>query len=189
MQKLEGNEEFRGCYSERKSQWMPMFKEALEYALFKVDVSKSDKEIISYINKAMMTKFIEIQMRENNVKRVRKGDKSVYVKAEVQEGEDAWMLMFGKSLNFIGLDSFDLWLTPKQRKFVECVHSIIETDLKENNVDAFKWSKDGKPVLNKRYLATRMDMEETNFKQTLKRCEKKIKENWKQAMDTHLSNR
>lgn len=187
MQTLEGNEEFKGSYTGRKGHLLPYFKEALEYALTKVDASKSEKEIIKYINKAMLTKFIEVQMREENVKRIRKGNKSVYIKVEIEEGTDAWMLMFGKTLKHIDLTSFDLWLTAKQRKFIESVYNFIVEDLENNNVEAFKWSKDGKPVLNKRYLADKMNMEETNFKQTLKRCEKKIKDNWKEAINSWLS--
>ncbi|WP_374187616.1 hypothetical protein ACEPPU_07245 [Priestia aryabhattai] len=183
MQSLEGNEEFRGCYSERKADWMPLFKEALEYALIKVDADKSEKEIISYINKAMMTKFIDLQMKRDNLKRIRKGNESTYVKVETDEETDVWMLMFGKTLKHIGgVEAFALWLTPKQVKFVTEVYNIIERDLKNNNVDAFKWNKDSKPVLKKRYLAEQMGMEETNFKQTLNRCKKKIFDNWKEVI-------
>lgn len=179
----QNSDEFKTDFEETKNNLMPLFIEAFLYAIEKVDCEREEKEMVKYINKAMLTKFIELQMKRDNVKRIRRGNESVYVKAETNAEEtDVWMLMFGKTLKHIGgLEAFAMWLTPKQTKFLESVYSIIETDLKENNVDNFKWTKDGKPVLNKRYLAGRLRMEETNFKQTLKRCEKKINDNWKEV--------
>ncbi|MCJ7986963.1 hypothetical protein MUB16_28480 [Priestia sp. OVL9] len=187
---LSGNsEEFKADYKITTDELQPLFVEALKYALLKVDADRGEKEIVKYINKAMLTKFIELQMKAKGVKRIRKANQSVYIKPEVKEHQDAWMLMFGKTLKHVGLDSFDLYLTKKQKIFIEAVHEIVETDLKANNIDAFKWTKDNNPVLNKRYLAGRMGMEETNFKQTLKRCEKKIHDNWKEAMNNYLERR
>ena len=97
------------------------------------------------------------------------------------------MMMFGKTLKHVGgLEAFNLWLTPKQTKFVQDVYNIIERDLKENNTNAFRWKEDGTPVLKKRHLAEQIDMDETNFKQTIKRCEKKIYDNWKEVISNRF---
>ena len=177
------SEEFKKDFKEVSDDLLPLFTEALEYALTKVDESREPKEQVKYINKAMMTKFIELQMKRDNVKRIRKGNESTYVKVQTDEEEDVWMLMFGKTLKHVGgLEAFALWLTPKQIKFLEQVYSVIDTDLKENNTDAFRWQENGKPIIKKRHLAEQLGMEETNFKQTLKRCEKKIKDNWNEVI-------
>ena len=184
----QNSDEFKTDFEVTKNDLLPLFEEAFLYAIKKVDCERETKEMVKYINKAMLTKFIELQMKRDNVKRIRKGNKSTYVKAETKAEEtDIWMMMFGKTLKHIGgLEAFSLWLTPKQTKFVQDVYNIIERDLKENNTNAFRWKEDGTPVLKKRHLAEQIDMDETNFKQTLKRCEKKIYDNWKEIISNRF---
>lgn len=193
LKKFEGlgqnSDEFKIDFNATKNDLLPLFIESFTYAIKKVDCERETKEIVKYINKAMLTKFIELQMKRDNVKRIRKGNESIYVKVETKAEEtDIWIMMFGKTLkNVGGLEAFNLWLTPKQTVFVQNVYSIVERDLKENNTDAFRWKEDGTPVLNKRHLAKQMEamtnqkITETNFKQTLRRCEKKILDNWKEV--------
>ncbi|AQQ64333.1 MULTISPECIES: hypothetical protein [Bacillus] len=184
----QNSDEFKIDFKQTKDNLLPLFEEAFLYAIKKVDCERETKEIVKYINKAMLTKFIELQMQRDNVKRIRKGNKSTYVKVETKAEEtDIWMMMFGKTLKHVGgLEAFSLWLTPKQIKFVQDVYNIIEKDLKENNTNAFRWKEDGTPVLKKRHLAEQIDMNETNFKQTLKRCEKKIFDNWKEVISNRF---
>lgn len=190
LKKFEGlsqnSDEFKKDFKEISDDLLPLFKQALEYALTKVDFSRSNKEKVKYINKAMLTKFIELQMTRDNVKRIRKGNISIYVKVETKEEHDTWMIMFGKTLkNVGGLEPFELWLTPRQVEFVQKVYDVIERDLRENNTKAFRWDEHGNPIMIKRYVANQIGMEETNFKQTLNRCKKKIYDNW----DEVISNR
>ena len=190
----QNSDEFKIDFKQTKDNLLPLFEEAFLYAIKKVDCERETKEMVKYINKAMLTKFIELQMKRDNVKRVRKGSKSTYVKAETKAEEtDIWMMMFGKTLKHVGgLEAFSLWLTPKQTKFVQDVYNIIERDLKENNTNAFRWKEDGTPILKKRHIAKQMtkltnqEMTETNFKQTLKRCEKKIFDNWKEVISNRF---
>lgn len=179
----QNSEEFATDYKEVSDDLLPLFTEALEYALDRVDFNREIKEQVKYINRAMLTKFIELQMKRDGIKRIRKGNTSTYVKVETDEEQDVWMLMFGKTLKNLGVESFSLWLTPKQMTFMNNVYAIIENDLKENNTDAFRWTADGKPKIKKRYLAEKMNMDETNFKQTLNRCKKKIYDNWATVMN------
>ncbi|HFK1430552.1 TPA: hypothetical protein ACGXNJ_000522 [Bacillus cereus] len=190
----QNSDEFKMDFKQTRDNLLPLFEEAFLYAIKKVDCEREMKEMVKYINKAMLTKFIELQMKRDNVKRIRKGNKSTYVKAETNAEEaDIWMMMFGKTLKHVGgLEAFSLWLTPKQIKFVQDVYNIIERDLKENNTNAFRWKEDGTPVLKKRHLFQQMEIMtnqkigETNFKQTLKRCEKKIYDNWKEVISNRF---
>ncbi|MEB9998662.1 hypothetical protein P4L06_04300 [Bacillus cereus] len=190
----QNSDEFKIDFKQTRDNLLPLFEEAFLYAIKKVDCEREIKEVVKYINKAMLTKFIDLQMKRDNVKRIRKGNDSVYVKVETNAEEtDIWMMMFGKTLNHVGgLEAFSLWLTPKQTKFVQDVYNIIERDLKENNTVAFRWKEDGTPVLKKRHLAEQMEVmtnqkiTETNFKQTLKRCEKKIFDNWKEVISNRF---
>lgn len=175
----QNSDEFKKDFKEVSDCLLPLFTESLEYALTKVDFSRSNKEKVKYINKAMLTKFIELQMTRDNVKRIRKGNTSTYIKVEAKEEHDTWMIMFGKTLkNVGGLEPFELWLTPRQVEFVKKVYDVIERDLRENNTKVFRWDEHGNPIMIKRYVANKIGMKETNFKQTLDRCKKKIYDNW-----------
>lgn len=183
MNSLEGNELMRGSYTERKDDWLPLFEEALRHSLMKVDVNRTDKEIISYTNKAMMTKFIELQMKRDGTKRIRRGNESVYINVETDSTTDAWLLLFKKTVKYVGgIDRWNLYLNERQMDFIKRVHAKVQEDLDNNNKDAFRWKQDGSPVVIKRHLAEYMNMSETNFKQTLKRIEKKVIDNWEKAV-------
>ncbi|USL32925.1 hypothetical protein [Priestia megaterium] len=97
--------------------------------------------------------------------------------------QDAYMLMFGKTLKHVSLENFDSFLTKKQKELIVETHKIIENDLKNENVKAFKWNKDGSPKLNKRYLAEQLGRKEGSFKKMFKNCQVAIEENWKEAMN------
>lgn len=181
------SEEFKRDLKDVQDDLMGLFIEAFLYAIEKVDCNRTEKEMVKYINKAMLTKFIELQMKRDGVKRIRKGNESKYIKVKTDEDEDVWMLMIGKTLkNVGGLESFSLWLTPKQMKFMQDVHDIVKRSLKDNAVDNFRWGEGLKPVLKKRAIAEQLGMSETNFKQTLNRCKTKIYDNWKTVIDEKL---
>ena len=99
----QNSNEFKIDFKQTKDNLLPLFEEAFLYAIKKVDCERETKEIVKYINKAMLTKFIELQMQRDNVKRIRKGNDSVYVRAEINvEETDIWMMMFGKTLKHVG---------------------------------------------------------------------------------------
>lgn len=184
----QGSDEFKADFDVTKRDLLPLFIDGFLYAVGKVDTDREDKEMVKYINKAMLTKFIELQMKRDNVKRIRRGNNSVYLKVDTNESEhDAWMLLFGKTLkNIGGVEAFKLWFTPAQMKFAKEVFEIVDRDLRENNVDAFRWKQNGTPLINKRYLSQQMNLQEANFKQKLKRCNEKIDENWKEVIEEHF---
>lgn len=184
----QGSDEFKADYDATKSNLFPLFIEGFLYAVEKVDCDREEKEMVKYINKAMLTKFIELQMKRDNVKRIRRGNTSVYKQVDTNENEtDAWMLLFGRTLKHIGgVDAFKLWFTPKQMQFAQEVYDVVDEDLRNNNVDAFRWKQDGTPMINKRYLAQRLGEGEANFKQKLRRCDEKITENWKEVIKEHF---
>ncbi|MFT4417053.1 hypothetical protein ACLM5H_24635 [Fredinandcohnia humi] len=170
------SEEFQTLYKEVKSEHLPMFIEALEIGLQKVDLSRTDKEIVKFVNKVMLTQFIK--MLRNKTGEVRIYDtqtkKDIFVKPKF--GVNAGVLLIGKSSQSV--EKFERHLTKKQYAFITEVLAVVEEDLKSENVQAFKWNKDGSPKVNKSYLAGKVGKSEANFKQTLKRVEKAIHENW-----------
>ncbi|MBS4207466.1 hypothetical protein [Bacillus sp. FJAT-50079] len=173
--------EFKRDFKETKKKLLPFFVEALKHGLKKIDVERDEKEIVKYLNLALQTKFIELQMKETGVKRIRNGKESHYIKPKFSDDaeNEAWMMILGKSLKFIGADAFDGYLTKSQKEFMLKVYSIVKGEIENEKVESFWWTPDGKAYLKKIYVAERMEMSEANFKNTLKRIENKIYDNWK----------
>jgi len=169
-----------------KDDKLPIFRKALRYALSKVDVERSDKEIIKYINRLMMTKYIHLNIEATGVKRVKVGDETFYIKPKFDLSNvenSVWMMLINKSLVFVGADAFDDYLTKSQRQLLNDAYEIVKEQYESENVEFFHFDKNGKTYLNKRELAHLLDENETNLKQKLKRIETKIHENWKVVMN------
>lgn len=185
---LNGTDElYERVHAEMEESMLPLFKEALEFALKRVTVTKSDKEIVKFINITMVNKFIELQMKRDNIQRLRNEDgSSKYMKKEFNEHQDLWLFIFSKTLKHVGgLKNFQLYLTPKQYLFVKKLYGHIEAEFTANNFDAFHFDKNNKMSMNKRFFAKLMDMEETNFKQHVNRCNKKIVDNFADVKKEH----
>jgi len=177
------SEEFQNLYTEVKAELIPLFTEALEQALLKVDADREPKEIVKYVNKVMLSQFIKLLQKHTGYVRIYETatKKEYYVKPTFEH--DAYMLMFGKTLKHVGLDNFDKFLTKKQKQLIIDTYTIIDNDLKSENTKAFKWNKDGTPRINKKYLAEQVGKTEGSFKKMFYKCEHAINENWKEAMD------
>lgn len=178
---LNGTDElFERVLGEISKSMLPLFKEALEFALKRVTVTKSDKEIVKFINITMINKFIELQMKRDNIQRLRNEDgSSKYMKKEFNEHQDLWLFIFSKTLKHVGgLKNFQLYLTPKQYLFIKKLYGHLEAEFNSRNFDAFHFDKNNKMSMNKRFFAGLMEMEETNFKQHVARCNKKIVDNF-----------
>lgn len=177
------SDEFKRDFEETKEKILPLFVGALEYALTKVDATRTDKEIVKFINMAMMTKFIELQMQETGTKRVRTDGKNHYIKPVFDENTESkvWLMMIGKSLAFVGADAFDEHLTKSQKVLMMDVFYVVLDEYKKENVEFFHWDVNGRAYLNKRKMAETLGMSESNFKKRLKRIEQKIHENWQEV--------
>lgn len=174
--------EFEEDFQRTKDKLLPFFVKALEHALSKVDANREEKEIVKYINIALQTKLIELQMEEAGTKRIVKGNSSMYITPKFDDDTvtQAWMVMLGNSLKFVGVGAFDEYLTKSQNQFMIRLHAIIVEEIKNENVDAFWWGEDSKPRLNKKYLSGLVEMKEDNLRKTLKRISDKINVNWKE---------
>lgn len=170
------SEEFKEVYNKVKAQQLPLFIEALEYAIRRVDSSREPKEIVKYINKAMMTKFFELLRKETGVKRIYNTaeKKSYYVIPSYEV--DPWLVATGKTFANRGLEEFKL--TPKQKEFLYDLYSVTRKELEEKNEGAFHFNKNGLPEIQKRYFAEKLEMTESQFKKKLQRTLDKIELSW-----------
>lgn len=185
---LNGTDElFERVLGEISKSMLPLFKEALEFALKRVTVTKSDKEIVKFINITMVNKFIELQMKRDNIQRLRNEDgSSKYMKKEFNEHQDLWLFIFSKTLKHVGgLKNFQLYLTPKQYLFIKKLYGHVEAEFNARNFEAFHFDKNNKMSMNKRFFANLMEMEETNFKQHVNRCNKKIVDNFAEVKEEY----
>ncbi|WP_416147917.1 hypothetical protein ACM26V_16930 [Salipaludibacillus sp. HK11] len=181
------SDEFKQDLKESRDELLPLFIKGLEHALVRVDAERNKKEIVKYINIAMLTKYIEYQMELNGTKRIVKGDTSIYLKPKFSEDSEnqAWMVILDKSLKFIKDEWFEVELTKNQKTFLKELHKIVRTEIENENVNAFWWNADSTPKLNKIEMAKRMNMKESNLKNTLKRIKDKVHADWDQTWNEY----
>jgi hypothetical protein len=159
---------------------------ALEYALSKADHNYSNKEIVKYVNRAWLTKFIELQQKATGVKRIRTKGRTYYVETRI--GDDIDHYIFNSNLNlFGGVDG--LSLSAHQRQFYDRLRKAIVDEIEAENRDAFLFDEYGKSMLNKRYFANKLGMEESNFKHTIARLRGKNKQAVRDYVDRITGNK
>ncbi|WP_276913152.1 hypothetical protein [Aneurinibacillus aneurinilyticus] len=151
---------------------------ALEYALSKVNTSRSVKEIVRYVNRAFLTEFTRIQMEMNGTKRlgrqVNGSYRNVYVQPIYREG-DAWRMIFGDEVSEVGVDTALSHLTTKQRELVDSLYAVIVDDFKgEQTSDRYKVDENGMYRIKFRYMAQRIEIEESNLRKRLRTIQEKI---------------
>lgn len=151
---------------------------ALEYALSKVDTSRSEREMVSYIVMAFQSQFIRLQMEINGTKRLGRRDadgnwQAVYVKPAYSEG-DSWRMIFGN----VNPDKAYKALSKQQRTLVDWMNDIISTDFSdpESVQDNYKVDEQGHYKIKFRYMAERMGIEESNLRKRVRKIQEKVSE-------------
>ncbi|MED4342827.1 hypothetical protein [Bacillus licheniformis] len=170
---------FKSHYEEVKAQLLPPLVEGLEEALSRVDVERSPREMVKFINQVMLNKYNKAVEELEGKKRIydQKEKRNYFIKPKYEV--DPWKLILeGKTLKERGIDSFDIHLTKKQKKLLLDVYEVIELELKKENSQAFRWKKTGEPVIQKRFVAKKLGLNENSFKQRLKRAVDKVLDNW-----------
>ncbi|MCD7032857.1 hypothetical protein LRR81_01355 [Metabacillus sp. GX 13764] len=172
---------------EIRNQIRPIMIEALENALLKVDICKSDKEIVKYINRVWLSNFINLQVISSGSVRVQRNQKSYYVKPNFNN-IDIELLVLKKTLKHVGgINSFSEFLNKNQISFVEEVINLVEEEVENKNYSSFHFDTKGALILNKRYLAAKMEMSESNFKHKLNRVVKKVNEKFNVVFEKNFN--
>lgn len=150
----------------------PYILESLKYAISKVDIDREDKEIIKYINRAWLSKFVELQLIDSGKKRIQRKENGK-VKSYVTEPkfEDINYMIIGKKID---IDKLKHKLNKQQQQFVDNVYEIVQKEIDQQNFENFRLSSWGSTVLNKRYIADCIGMEESAFKHKLRRIKNRL---------------
>ncbi|MEV5028521.1 hypothetical protein [Paenibacillus sp. LPE1-1-1.1] len=147
---------------------------ALEYALSCVDVTKSEREIVSYVNRAFRSEYIRLQMEQNGTRRLGRRDsegkfKAVYVQPQETK---TWRIIFGTDV--VDVDAI-IALRASQRSFLERVREIVEGDSDKDNMSEYKVTEGGNYRIKNRYIADKLGIEESVFSRTISRIAAKIR--------------
>ena len=152
-----------------------MERQALEHALTLVDASRSEREMVSYINRVFRTEIRRLQMDRDGIVRLRTEKESTYVQPRYA---DPWRMILERDAVGSERDRIRALLTESQADLVERIHAIITEDLgkgvrylaKNYRVDEF-----GVVSLKNRYMADRLGLEESNLRKRLATIRQKAK--------------
>lgn len=135
--------------------WIELQK-ALEYAVRLVDTSRSEREIVRFINSATRTAYYRNQFE--GMRRVRRGGKTKYVTPNY----------YGPIYTVLGRANFDLkLLTRRQSKLVDRITEIVRDDHTKGETDNYNVDLRGGYIIKNRYIAERIGMHEASLSRAL----------------------
>lgn len=144
---------------------------AIEHGLKYVDATKSEREIIVYMNMAITSKFGELELRRNGLKRIYRrnniGDTvSLFVNKRFPKDNYAAIV---PGLNAKKVEQ----LTKKQQETVDRLLSIIERDRQSGNLEGYSCDRRGNAIIKRDYAAEELGINYRNLRKTLSRIKKK----------------
>lgn len=166
--------DFVKTYKEIEDLMLPLFVEALKIGLDKVDMSKSGREKATYLNKIVLTQYIQLQLKRDNKIRIRENHVSYYVTPKIKDDIDTWFLILKQTFSVIGVKKIQGVLTNKQYDMLLTVYDIVDRKLQEKDYDWFRYDKRGNPKLIKRNVAIELGISESNYVQTMKRIQERV---------------
>lgn len=135
----------------------PALKEALEYAMQRVDTSRTEREIVRYINRATRTAYVRSQF--DGMRRVRRGGEAKYVEPKYHGPMYA---VFGK----VTVDGSGF--TDRQRQLLGRISAIIEKDYADGRIGSYAVDMRGGYRIVNRHIAERLGMHEASLSRALK---------------------
>lgn len=155
-------------------------KPALIYAFNKVDLSKSEKEIVAYVCKTFYTKFIELRAASQGMNRKYRNGKWVYYyKKGVNEDEfrynDVMQTIFHGEEGgvYAGLDEIAQNLTKRQTKLLIQLHDYVREDVKGlSSIEFYEKYRHGK--MNYKRVSQELGYSYPGFTKNIERIRRKI---------------
>lgn len=135
----------------------PLMVPALEYALKRVDTSRTEREIVRYINYSVRTEYFQQQVR--GMRRVRRSGQSKYVEPRSKSAEYA---VLGKNVDV-------RQLTPRQAELFRKITRIVSEDFANGNTTDYNVGLDGIYRIKNRYIAQKIGVHEASLSRTLRR--------------------
>jgi len=145
---------------------------ALEYGLQYADASKSEREIVKYVNMAFSSKFGDLELERNGLVRIQRNDRygnrqNLHVKKHFPE--DLTKVLFGKSV-----EDYQERLTRGQVEFVDAVMEIIHEDALNSDFEHYTCDKKGEARVSKQYVADKLGLTSTTVRKRFSRITKKV---------------
>ncbi|MGE7694693.1 hypothetical protein ACQKNC_11315 [Lysinibacillus sp. NPDC094177] len=136
-----------------------------------VDLAKSDKEIVTFINKALSTRTPRELNKVNGTRFINRKGKSYYV------SKDKMKLRPKQFIARKVLEIDFLNLSEHQKEFAKRLLLEVQADFDNGLTDNFIFDEDGFiSGINKRHYSERMELKESNFKNTLGRIQAKYQD-------------
>lgn len=143
---------------------------ALEYALKYVDTSKSEKEIVKYINITFRSKLADDEIKRNGMRRIQRktpgGERVGYV-VKPHFPDNSHYVILGRKFD-------ESLLTPGQREFIQDVVAIVDVDRENDDVVNYTCDTEGEVRISKKYIASRLGIREDLVRKKLERIKKKL---------------
>lgn len=155
-------------------------KPALLYAFKRVDVEKSDKEVVSYICKTFYSKFVELRAKSQGMSRVRRGGKWIYYKVLPVNEEnfrecDVMQTIFHEDKSdYPELSEMAVKLTKQQRRLLIKLYDYVREDVRELTTEEFYCKYPHKRMSYKR-TAEDMGVSYDSFVKNIQRIKAKIR--------------
>jgi hypothetical protein len=159
----------RAEVSNRKQELEETTIKALEHALKYVDTSKSEKEIVKYINIAFRSKLADDEIKRNGMRRIQRksgNERSSYVVKPYFPKNSYYVI--------VGCDIDESVLTAGQRDFIRDVVEVIDADRKTGDTSNYTCDIDGEVRISKKYIASKLGMREDLVRKKLERIKKKL---------------
>lgn len=145
-------------------------RQALMHVLKYVDASRSDREIVSYINDAIMTRYLDIQADRNGLRRVRKSGSDRRVKPRFSSA----------LMTVVGFEVPEWVLTKKlsgrNAEFLQKLISSVEEDIREGREKDYNVTADGEYIVSGAYVARVSGLPYETARKRLARIKKKLEE-------------
>ena len=148
-------------------------KRVLNEIIPKVDTTKTDKEIVKYINHGINKKIYREIAKATGTREFNIDGERYFINPND-------MKLLKNQTNFRKIFKFDfLNLSERQKEFTNELLNHLQQALDSKQTDVFTFNQNGEIIdFNKRHFARLMELEESNFKKRLKRVQDKY-QSWK----------
>ncbi|WP_102693821.1 hypothetical protein [Rummeliibacillus pycnus] len=146
--------------------------EALKHALKYVDPSRSDREIVRFINRTWTNKFTDLEKDRNGIKRIerlnnRGNTVAFFVKTH-----------FPNDRNYLRVLFDDIEYKPEncsrmQVAFVAAILKLIEIDAENGDLRGYSCNKTGEARIKHSYIAEKLGVKAPTIRKRIERIKKK----------------
>lgn len=146
--------------------------EALKHALKYVDASRSDREIVRFINRTWTNKFTDLEKARNGIKRIERRNNqgntvALFVKLHFPTDNNFLRVLFGES------EYKPENCSRMQVAFVEAILKLIEKDAHNGDLSGYSCNQKGEARIKHSYIAEKLGVKASTIRKRIERIKKK----------------